>query len=101
VIATKVSGPGNMSWIRGGPEALNASAITEALEGSLARLSCDYIDLYQLHWPDRCAPEGLCDLPVQPLGSCCIIATMHSRSCCEDSARGKMIRPYTWTLAVT
>ena len=53
VVATKVSGPGNMPWIRGGPEALNARAIAEAVDGSLARLGCDHIDLYQLHWPDR------------------------------------------------
>ena len=53
VVATKVSGPGNMPWMRGGPEALNARAISEAVDGSLARLDCDHIDLYQLHWPDR------------------------------------------------
>ena len=53
VIATKVAGPGSMSWLRGGPEALNASAIAEAIDASLSRLRCDYIDLYQLHWPDR------------------------------------------------
>ncbi len=54
MVATKVSGPGNMPWIRNGPEALNARAIAEAVDGSLARLGCDHIDLYQLHWPDRC-----------------------------------------------
>lgn len=53
MIATKVAGPGSMPWLRGGPEALDASAIAEAIDASLARLRCDYIDLYQLHWPDR------------------------------------------------
>lgn len=57
VVGTKVAGPGNMPWLRGGPTALDASAITEAIDRSLARLRCNYIDLYQLHWPDRCAAE--------------------------------------------
>ncbi|KAK1398959.1 putative aldo/keto reductase, NADP-dependent oxidoreductase domain-containing protein [Heracleum sosnowskyi] len=54
VLATKVSGPsGQMSWIRGGPTSLNASNITQAIHDSLLRLQTDYIDLYQIHWPDR------------------------------------------------
>ena len=55
MIATKVTGPsGQMPWIRGGPPALDAAAIRAAITGSLQRLGTDYIDLYQLHWPDRC-----------------------------------------------
>ena len=54
VVATKVTGPGQMPWIRGGPASLSAKDILEALEGSLKRLQTDYIDIYQLHWPDRC-----------------------------------------------
>ena len=53
VVATKVTGPGQMPWIRGGPASLSARDILEALEGSLKRLQTDHIDIYQLHWPDR------------------------------------------------
>jgi aryl-alcohol dehydrogenase-like predicted oxidoreductase len=44
-----------MTWIRGGPASLDARNISEALDGSLRRLRTDYIDLYQIHWPDRWA----------------------------------------------
>eukprot|EP00891_Asterochloris_glomerata_P007447 jgi/Astpho2/7447/fgenesh1_pm.00114_%23_28_t len=57
LIATKVAGPsGQMQWIRGGPRCLDAQNITEAIDGSLHRLQTDYIDLIQLHWPDRYVP---------------------------------------------
>lgn len=57
IVATKVAGPSRgMSWIRGGPKALDAANIRAALDGSLTRLRTDYVDLYQLHWPERNTP---------------------------------------------
>lgn len=54
VLATKIAGPGNgLSHIRDGRTRFTEDAIRAALEGSLKRLQTDYIDLYQLHWPDR------------------------------------------------
>lgn len=53
VLASKVAGPGRMDHIRDGNPRLDRKNITAALEASLKRLNTDYLDLYQLHWPDR------------------------------------------------
>lgn len=53
VVASKVAGPGNgLTYLRGGPR-LTRDHIRTAVEDSLKRLQTDYIDLYQVHWPDR------------------------------------------------
>ncbi|WP_059413095.1 aldo/keto reductase [Cupriavidus basilensis] len=56
VLATKVAGPARMPWIRNGGD-LTPQSIREAVDASLARLQTDYIDLYQIHWPARNAPN--------------------------------------------
>jgi aryl-alcohol dehydrogenase-like predicted oxidoreductase len=55
-IATKIAGPGRRDWIRGGRTDLTNDVIAEGVDTSLARLQTDYIDLYQIHWPQRNVP---------------------------------------------
>lgn len=53
ILATKITGPSTgLSYIRN-PLNFSRNQIFEAVEGSLRRLKTDYIDIYQLHWPER------------------------------------------------
>ena len=52
VLATKIAGPGDYTkHIR--TTGFSKKSLVEAVDGSLKRLKTDYIDLYQLHWPER------------------------------------------------
>jgi len=52
ILATKMVGPG-VEWIRNGGGNYTEKNMTIAIDASLKRLQTDYIDLYQLHWPER------------------------------------------------
>lgn len=57
IIATKIAGPSrHLNWIRHGPQAIDRPNIEQAVNDSLKRLQTDYIDLYQIHWPNRYVP---------------------------------------------
>ena len=56
ILASKIAGPSRgFSWIRNGPR-INREHINAAIDTSLTRLQTDYLDLYQIHWPDRYVP---------------------------------------------
>ena len=55
VLATKIAGPG-FSYIRDNSP-MSGATVIQAVDDSLKRLQTDYIDLYQLHWPNRTSPH--------------------------------------------
>jgi aryl-alcohol dehydrogenase-like predicted oxidoreductase len=58
ILATKVAGPSErLTWIREGKNKIDRVNVEQALNDSLKRLKTDYIDLYQIHWPDRYVPS--------------------------------------------
>ncbi|GBE62014.1 aldo-keto reductase [Babesia ovata] len=57
VVATKIASRSpHLSWLRPSVCELSKSNIIKAVDGCLSRLKTDYIDLLQLHWPDRYVP---------------------------------------------
>ena len=56
VVASKIAGPGRREWIRDGDNHVSKRTIPWAIDDSLKRLQTEWIDLYQIHWPERYVP---------------------------------------------
>lgn len=56
ILASKIAGPGP-AYIRDGKNKIDGENIRKAIDSSLKRLQTDYIDVYQLHWPNRPFPH--------------------------------------------
>ncbi len=56
VVASKIAGPGRREWIRNGENRVTKKTIPWAIDDSLKRLQTEWIDLYQIHWPERYVP---------------------------------------------
>lgn len=56
ILASKIAGPGQ-PWVRDGKARIDGKNITRAIDASLKRLQMEYIDVYQLHWPNRPFPH--------------------------------------------
>jgi aryl-alcohol dehydrogenase-like predicted oxidoreductase len=88
VIATKAAGPGG-GWfvppVRGGRTALDRHHLERAVEGSLKRLGTDYIDLYQMHWPD---PDLSIDVTLEALGRIIESGKVRYIGCSNENAYG-------------
>ena len=61
ILASKISGNG-IPWIRNGGD-ITGEWVIKSVDASLKRLQTDYIDLYQLHWPNRTTPHFAKHLP--------------------------------------
>ena len=90
ILASKVAGPG-CDWIRGGGNNFDEKKIGEAIDGSLKRLKTDYIDLYQLHAPERKVPKfGKLDFEYDPEDSW--VELEEVLSCLQDLIKQGKVR---------
>jgi aryl-alcohol dehydrogenase-like predicted oxidoreductase len=109
VLATKVAGPGNaagdLRHIRGDARTLDRNNILQAADESLRRLGTDFIDLYQVHWPERAItthgrsrfshipdPEGQATIleTVEALGELVAAGKVRAIGVCNESPWGTM-----------
>ena len=90
LIASKVAGPAH-GWfnppIREGNNTIDGLFIRKAIEGSLKRLKTDYIDLYQIHWPD---PVMRMEDTLETLDSLVKEGKVRSIGCSNETAYGLM-----------